>query len=205
MEKDLRQLRAELTPWLLLLQKYYQGHLCKLGNSKWNEILQALQEDFPQGMPKVKKGFAMILEAGQERQADMQYDFNRMFIGPDTLLAPPYESCYRNPDKTLMQAETLQVRAKYLEAGLQISKKNVEPDDFIAFELEFLLFLLSENSEKTTALAEKFLNEHLLVWYGDHVEAIRQNTTHPICLGMALVLEGVMEKFKATLSSKPQS
>ncbi|MGN0307880.1 MAG: molecular chaperone [Lachnospiraceae bacterium] len=205
MEKELNMLREEVIPWLLLLQKYYQGNFCKLDNSEWEEVLRALGEAIPEGMPNVKKGFDLLLQAEPSKRQDMQYDFNRLFIGPDTLLAPPYESIYRNPEKTLMQAETLRVRAKYLEAGLEISRKNVEPDDFIAFELEFLLFLLSEDSSEKRELAVRFLREHILVWYADHVKAIRENTEHPICLAMAMILEGVMEKFDAVLSMTPQS
>ncbi len=205
MENDIRQLRTELTPWLLLLQKYYQGHLCKLGNSKWNEIIGALEESISPEWPGIEESYLLIRDAGCDRQADMQYDFNRLFIGPDVLQAPPYESCYRNPDKTLMQAETLKVREKYLRAGLAISRKNVEPDDFIGFELEFLLFLLSDESGEMTELTNQFLTEHLLVWYKDHVEAIRENTKHPICLGMAGILEAVMMKLETILSNKPQS
>ncbi len=205
MENDLRQLRTELTPWLLLLQKYYQGHLCKLESSKWKEIIEALQENVSPEFSGIEEGYLLIRDAGSDRQADMQYDFNRLFIGPDVLKAPPYESCYRNPDKTLMQEETLRVREKYLRAGLAISRKNVEPDDFIGFELEFLLYLLSDESGKMTELTNQFLREHLLVWYKDHIQAIRENSKHPICLGMAGILEAIMGKLDTILSNEPQS
>lgn len=205
MDQGFDQLRVQMTPWLLLLQKYYQGHLCKLDDGQWDTLLQALEAEPLERLPRIKEGLELLLQAEPARRADMKYDFNRLFIGPDALLAPPYESCYRNPEKTLMQAETLRVRAFYLKAGLEISQKNVEPDDFIAFELEFLLFLLGEGSGEKDALAREFLELHLLAWYAGHVQAIRAGTDHPICLGLAAVLEGVMEEFRDFLSSAPQS
>lgn len=64
-------------------------------------------------------------------------EFYRLFVGPGSLIAPPYESIYRSLDGLLMQAETLSVRAAYQEAGLQKREGQGEPDDHLPLELEF--------------------------------------------------------------------
>lgn len=99
-----------------------------------------------------------------------------------------------------MQGETMRVRDFYRKAGVEIAHKNAQPDDFIAFELEFLLRLLAEETEESQQLARDFLREHLLVWHAAHLREIREHTAHPICLGMALILEGVMETLRANIA-----
>lgn len=200
MKNSIQQLQQEMTPWILLLQKYYQGHLCTLDSATWEEIIQALQAEPTATMTAMAEALEVLAATEEFQRQEMKYDFNNLFIGPDILKAPPYESCYLNPERTLMQTETMRVRAKYREAGLEVAKKNVEPDDFIGFELEFLLFLLSSESETHHNLIPQFMKEHLLVWYKPHLEAIRNNTQHPICLSMARILEGIMEYFNTMIN-----
>ena len=200
MNNSIRQIRQETTPWILLLQKYYQGHLCNLDGSTWEEIVQALQAEPSSAMARIAEGLKVLAETDGAQRQEMKYDFNRLFVGPDVLKAPPYESCYLNPERTLMQGETMRVRAKYREAGLEIARKNVEPDDFMGFELEFLLYLISSESEAHHKLIPRFMQEHLLVWYRPHVAAVRSGSRHPICLAMALILEGIMEHFDTIIN-----
>ena len=200
MNISIEKIRQEATPWLLLLQKYYQGHLCNLDNETWDKVIQALKAEPTSSLPKIQEGMNLLLGTDSRTRQDMKYDFNRLFIGPDKLQAPPYESCYLNPERILMQAETLRVRSKYKEAGLEISHKNVEPDDFMGFELEFLLFLISSNQESHHSLIPQFLENHLFVWYKPHLEDIRSNSQHPVCLGIALIMEGIMEYFNTSIN-----
>lgn len=186
------ELRERLTPWLSLLHKYYQGHLLNLDEPQWESLLEALGREPASGDPLIKDGLKLLVDAEPERRQDLKYEFNRLFIGPGALLAPPYESCYRDPDRTLMGEYTLSVRSFYRQAGLKISRQNVEPDDFLAFELEFLLWLLQEPTEDKQRLAGRFLAEHPLLWCADHAQAVKDNSRHPICLGLALILEGIM-------------
>ena len=71
-----------------------------------------------------------------------RYDFNRLFVGPQKLLAPPLESYYRNEEHLPMQEETMAVRAAYEEAGLELIAQNKIPDDHAQFEFYFLSCLL---------------------------------------------------------------
>lgn len=197
-QDELKRVCVELTPWILLLQKYYQGHLTNIEFSKWQEIIEALKAE-PLIKDKIELGFIALEEATKTDFEEMKYSFNQLFIGPDKLLAPPYESCYRNPDRLVLQEETMQVRRIYKRAGVQISSMNVESDDFIAFELEFILLLFSDLSDEKLEILHDFLEQHLFVWYFDHILDIRKGTDNPICLGMADILEGVMQECSDTL------
>ena len=189
-----------IAPWLLLLQKYYQGHLNDLEEAHWDELLRALAAEDACGSAEIAEGLRRVTGADAAARRDMGFEMNRLFVGPDAPKAPPYESCCRGPERVLMQGETLRVRDFYRRAGVEIAAKNAQPDDFIAFELEFLLHLLAEDTEASKQLARDFLREHLLVWHGEHAREIREHTAHPICLGMALILEGALAALRADLA-----
>ena len=195
---------AGVATWLLLLQKYYQGHLNDLDEACWDELLRALEAEDACGSAQIAEGLRLMTQADAAARRDMGFEMNRLFVGPDAPKAPPYESCCRNAERVLMQGETMRVRDFYRKAGVEIAHKNAQPDDFIAFELEFLLRLMvegtAEGTEESQQLARDFLREHLLVWHAAHLREIREHTAHPICLGMALILEGVMETLRANIA-----
>lgn len=189
-----------LSAWMLLLQKYYQGYLCKYADLQWEKLINALAQEDTEGFATLAKGYAQLKSTSPRNRREMMYEFNRLFVGPDAPKAPPYEACYRNPERTLMQEETLAVRAFYRKAGLEIKNLNTQPDDFIAFELEFLLGMYADGSEEKTTYAKDFLQKHLLVWTFDHVKEIRDNTKQPVILSMATILEGVSEALREELA-----
>lgn len=185
---------------MMLLQKYYQGYLCKYADLQWDRLIEALGKEDTDGFTTLAKGYEALAHTSPRNRREMMYEFNRLFVGPDAPKAPPYEACYRNPERTLMQEETLAVRAFYRKAGLEIKNINTQPDDFIAFELEFLLGMLEDGSGEKKAYAEEFLREHLLVWTFDHVREIRDNTKQPVILSMATILQGISEALKEGLA-----
>lgn len=56
-------------------------------------------------------------------------DYHRLFVGPGTMLAPPWESVHPSDEGLTFQDETLQVRQAYAEFGLTAPAVNREPDD----------------------------------------------------------------------------
>ena len=75
---------------------------------------------------------------------ELAVEYVGIFIGAGTtpaLVAFPYESVYTSPDRLVMQQARDEVRKVYYEAGLQRAEGYVEPEDHMAFELEFMAFL----------------------------------------------------------------
>lgn len=137
-----------------------------------------------------------------------QYEYNRLFVGPQRLLAPPLESYYRNEDHLPMQAETLAVRAAYGAVGIELKAQNRMPDDHACFELSFMACLLEAASryagQEQGALAalhyEKFLQEHLLLWIFDHLQAVTARTSSAFCRGIAGAMDRFMQQEKEAVS-----
>ncbi len=186
----------DFSPFLFFLQKYYMGDFNSISVNDWETIVNTLEKENLSKDPNIKKGLTCIKNATKNEYETMKYDFNKLFVGPDRLKAPPYESCYLNSSKVLMQKETLNVRQAYLEAGLKIINKNVEPDDFLPYELEFLLFLISKEDEKSKEMFKKFVDQHLSLWYKQHITDICENSTNSIIVGSANILEGTLNLLK---------
>lgn len=121
----------------------------------------------------------------------MGFEFNRLFVGPASPPAPPYESVYLSPDRLVMQEQTLSVRQSYQAENLMTASQGSAPDDFIAAELEFAAYLLSRLREEAflgnsaTAgqyrrLFNTFMDEHPRRWLPAFAAEVRANTRHPV-------------------------
>lgn len=107
--------------------------------------------------------------------AELENVYEELFLGPGKLMAPPWESVYLNYDGLTFGPQTLDVREYYARHGLAIRKIHREPDDHIAYELEFYARLCAEmraalveqDLEKSRYLLSEmkgFLDEHLMLW-----------------------------------------
>ena len=99
---------------------------------------------------------------------EAEFAFNRLFVGPTALQAPPYASYYLEPEQQLMGKSTLKVRRLYEMAGLVSSLQGFLPDDHLGVELDAALGLLTLaerfDVEEPRALWRYFLHEHLESW-----------------------------------------
>jgi TorA maturation chaperone TorD len=116
---------------------------------------------------------------------ELKIDFARLFVGPYSLLAPPYGSIYLERERKIMGNSTLYLLETYRNAGVDLSDNFRDAPDHIAAELEFMYFLVFkevealENSdiERTFGFLEKqraFLREHLGAWVFDFAESIEE-------------------------------
>ena len=131
---------------------------------------------------------AASLAEGGESMQEMHDDWQRLFLGPENVLACPYESVYLNEEHLTFGSETLAVRQWYRTYGFQAPAEGHEPDDHIGLELLFVSLLCrggldaadhgnAESLVATCLAIGDFLKEHLLLWADeclDHVQAHAQ-------------------------------
>lgn len=114
-------------------------------------------------------------------------EFNSLFIGPENLGAPPWESVYVDDNRSVFQESTLIVRKKYLEHEFVIDKYQEEPDDHIVYELSFIDLLndllmehyekgSKNNSAKLILDQKKFIDAHLVKWVHKFHALIDENS-----------------------------
>ena len=106
--------------------------------------------------------------------ARLEYAFNRLFIGPDKVPAPPYASVYLDGEGLHLGASTLEMRALLHSLGRTVPHGG-QPDDFLPYELEAwhgLTCLLHDAAARPAArdaliwLCEEHLGRWLPVFLG---------------------------------------
>jgi putative dimethyl sulfoxide reductase chaperone len=131
---------------------------------------------------------AASLAEGGESMQEMHDDHRRLFLGPERVLACPYESVYLNEEHLTFGSQTLAVRQWYRLYGLRAPAQGREPDDHIGLELVFVSHLClraldavergdDESLADSCRALREFPREHLLLWADeclDHVLAHAQ-------------------------------
>lgn len=105
---------------------------------------------------------------------EVEYDFNRLFIGPDKVVAPLFSSVYLEPNALLMGEYTVRMRKLMEELDLAVPtliNGGSIPEDFLAYELEILIILnsLMTRSYENTVLYEALAKER--TWLESHLKA----------------------------------
>ncbi|EMN1409483.1 molecular chaperone TorD family protein [Enterobacter cloacae] len=102
----------------------------------------------------------------QDEALEVEYDFNALFVGPATLLAPPYASVYLDEEPLLMGATTLRVREFLQNMGLFVTEENSVPDDHISYEMELAVMLSvhARHSPQYHDALTRFVLGHLELW-----------------------------------------
>ena len=132
-------------------------------------------------------------------------EYNRLFVGPVKLVAPPWESVYRGKEAMLFQESTLEVRQAYRKYGLKTASEHRVADDSLALELDFMRHLAVRAQEALAAgddAAVKealtgsadFLREHLLVWIPKFLDKMKDAPTDCLYPQMSLILSEFLPK-----------
>ncbi len=98
---------------------------------------------------------------------EVEFAFNRLFVGPAALEAPPFSSVYLDGQSLVMGKTTLDVRGMYGALGLESPWKNTLPDDHISLELDAVLAInhLARQTEQVEIqeLRKRFMT-HMQSW-----------------------------------------
>jgi len=122
---------------------------------------------------KLEQAYAQLTESLQGMSPvardwqDVEFAFNRLFVGPAALQAPPFSSVYLDAQGLVMGQTTLDVREMYATLGLESPWKNLLPDDHISLELDAVLAMNhianQVDDEEIKTLQARFM-EHMKKW-----------------------------------------
>ncbi|CAM3614536.1 Tat proofreading chaperone DmsD [Rahnella bruchi] len=126
----------------------------------------------------------------QISSADERLDdaFQRLFVGPYALPAPPWGSVYLDKESVVFGDSTLTLRQWMRENGIEPHLTQAEPEDHIGL----LLMMAAWLAENSPALLNEFLTMHLLPWAGRYLELLRQKAEHPFYVGVAALAESTL-------------
>lgn len=132
-------------------------------------------------------------------------EYRMLFIGPEEMPAPPWESIYMGEEAALFQETTLEVRQAYRAFGMQAEAYQRVPDDSLALELAFMSGLAEraldafrrgdrEEAEKCLKGSLDFLKKHLLQWIPKFLERMAGSPTDCLYPQLCLILDSFLKK-----------
>lgn len=143
---------------------------------------------------------------------NLKTDYTQLFIGPEKLPSPPWESVYRGEKRLVFGEHTIQVRRAYQSYGFTPERLNQDPDDHIGYELDFM-YRLNEKiinkikqgdipSIKKLLISQKdFLADHLSKWTYDFTADVEKNARSDFFRGFAKVLSGFIKQDRHEINS----
>lgn len=135
----------------------------------------------------------------------LQSEYTRLFVGPLTLIAPPWESVYSGEDAMLFQVGTLMVREFYRSFNLIPEGYPHVADDSLSLELAFMTELASRSmtafeDDNTAVLkinldgSQRFLSQHLLKWIPKFLEKISGSMTDYMYPQLCALIDAFLKK-----------
>lgn len=145
--------------------------------------------------------------AVEDVRLELEIEYNRLFVGPGMLAAPPYESFYASAGPNgeggrLRTCDENRVLEFYRTHGYDMPDRFVDLPDHLAIELDFLALLARDESEaweagdreralELQAAAGEFESRHLARWVGscaDRVDSGAHLGFYPALLRIAAIM-----------------
>src|SRR5471032_3255506 len=107
--------------------------------------------------------------------------FQRLFVGPYALPAPPWGSVYLDRESVLFGDSTLDLREWMRDHGIEPNRTQAEPEDHIGLMLMMSAWL----AENSPALLNEFLAMHLFPWSFRYLTLLEEGAAHPLYQSLA--------------------
>lgn len=136
---------------------------------------------------------------------EAEYAFNRLFVGPGPVPAPPYASVYLDAEPLLMGQAAVSMRELIRSLGLAVREEDNLPEDHLACELEVWLVLRSLAPAEDGGLRQSaeealhwLLDGHMSVWIPEFLSRARAES-------MPELLSGALDCLETWLLSTQQA
>ncbi|QHB34628.1 Tat proofreading chaperone DmsD [Yersinia canariae] len=135
---------------------------------------------WPYGREEKLAPIAALL-AQSAAQETREEAWQRLFIGPYALPAPPWGSVYLDKENVLFGDSTLKLRNWMAEQHVEVTLDTEEPEDQFGLLLMMVAWLAENQPEKLPDL----LAEHLLTWAYRYLDLLQSDAAHPFYQGLA--------------------
>ncbi len=122
----------------------------------------------------------------------LEETWQRLFIGPHALAAPPWGSVYLDREGVVFGESTVALRRWLGQQGIAPQRQNREPEDHIGLLL-MLAAWLAENNE---APLDDLLEQHILPWSGRYLTLLAQGADHPFYQGIAQLAQATLDSWQ---------
>lgn len=122
--------------------------------------------------------------------------WQRLFIGPYALPAPPWGSVWLDRESVLFGDSTLALRQWMRDNAITVEAQQNEPEDHFG-TLLMLAAWLSENGHDDAR--DALLAEHLLPWSQRFLSVLEQEAKHPFYSALAQLARLTLESWRTAL------
>lgn len=140
-----------------------------------------------------------VVQENSWAQSDLRVEYNRLFVGPTKPVCHPYESVYDQGREETDIGTVQGPSAEFFENAFAVENLEMDPSraelfDHVAYELEFMYFLLGkaigEEAVKTEYLhkSKSVLVQHLAKWLPAFGECIAEKSEHPFYQNLGCLL-----------------
>ncbi len=132
----------------------------------------------------------------EAESARLDEEFQRLFIGPDALPAPPWGSVYLDRESVLFGDSTLALRGWLRRVGIELESDKKEPEDHIGTLLLMAAWVAEEQARSLPVL----LAEHILPWSSRYLALLEEGSDHPFYRGLAVLTQATLDDWKTVLA-----
>ena len=150
------------------------------------------EQDWPYGESEHLQPIAALLGKSTQDSETQEEAFQRLFVGPYALPAPPWGSVYLDRESVLFGDSTLNLRKWMRLHGIETHQVHAEPEDHIGLMLMMSAWL----AENSPALLEEFLATHLFPWAFRCLTLLEQGAVHPFYQGIAQLTQTTLAGWK---------
>lgn len=140
-----------------------------------------------------------IAEGAQESEVDLAGEYQRLFVGPGHLVAPPWGSVYMDRDKVLYGCTWVELRDWMRAHGIESEYDERVPED----QIGRLLVLSAEVTREQTAALPELLGNHILPWAGHYFDLLEADARLATYKGLAQLASATLADAKALLGIAP--
>ncbi|MBL5964818.1 Tat proofreading chaperone DmsD [Lelliottia amnigena] len=122
--------------------------------------------------------------------------WQRLFIGPWALPAPPWGSVWLDRESVLFGESTLALRQWMRDNGITFDMPQNEPEDHFGTMLMLAAWLSEKGHEDA---CDQLLAWHLLPWSQRFLTVLRENARHPFYVGIAELAQMTLVDWQSRL------
>ena len=162
----------------------------------------AEERDWPFGCEdELDASFSEIKEGLLHDRDRLKKEYQRLFVGPEHFVAPPWGSIYLDKENVLFGPSLFALRQWMRQNNIETNTNANEPEDYIGTELMLGAFLAAQKPE----LLEEYLSEFLMLWALRYFELLEGDARQPFYRGIAKLATTTMKGISEGVDIKPRS
>ncbi|MFL7810060.1 MAG: molecular chaperone, partial [Anaerolineae bacterium] len=180
-------LKSRASTYRFLSRVYHQEVTAPFLSALVEQMACEAEEDTESEGYRTLREYVAALDAANidKEQTELAAQYAALFLNVGPRPVSPYESVYTSPERLVMQKARDEVLAEYRKEGLNRISEYNEPEDHVAFELEFMAYL-SEQAAEAVAAGDRpaaieslqkqagFLTKHIMVWVPQFCTDVQQ-------------------------------